>query len=115
MSRPTPSLLVSLSFVAFLSGCAAIGARQGVEAAPHYAGVHDDLYYFSHPEKADHPSLQILNIIDLPFSAIVDTVMLPFDSKTPAKPTQVTQVSNQSTDPTPASGTPAAGQPARHP
>jgi len=44
-----------------------------------YPGVRDDAYYLVHPSKTDRPFLQWLNVLDLPFSAVADTVMIPVD------------------------------------
>ena len=65
--------------LAVLPGCAAIGARESGEAARPYAGIRDDSYYLVHPSEADVPVLQLLNILDMPFSFVVDTVCLPYD------------------------------------
>jgi len=65
--------------LAFVSGCAAIGARERDGAGRPFAGVRDDAYYLAHPREADKPALQPLNIIDLPFSFVVDTLLLPYD------------------------------------
>jgi uncharacterized protein YceK len=60
-------------------GCAAIAARERDGAGRAYAGVRDDVYYLTHPQEADKPMLQPLNVVDLPFSFLVDTVLLPYD------------------------------------
>ena len=60
-------------------GCASIGARERDGAGRPYAGVRDDAHYLAHPNEADKPGLQSLNAIDLPFSFVVDTFLLPYD------------------------------------
>ena len=111
-SRP---VLIMVVFGTFFSGCAAIGARQGSNKTRPYAGVRDDIHYLAHPSEADVPSLQWLNVIDLPFSAVVDTVMLPFDSRSEPNAAQNAKLPNQSSDPTLSSGTSPAAQETRHP
>ena len=64
------------------SGCAAIGARERDGAGHSFAGVRDDWHYLVHPSEADVPALQPLNIIDVPFSCVVDFVCWPYDSAT---------------------------------
>jgi uncharacterized protein YceK len=61
------------------SGCAAIGARESDGAGRSFAGVRDDWHYLVHPSEADYPALQLLNIIDMPFSFVVDFVCWPYD------------------------------------
>jgi uncharacterized protein YceK len=63
----------------FALGCASIGARQRDGAGRPFAGVRDDAHYLAHPSDADKPSLQFLNILDMPFSAVLDTLLLPHD------------------------------------
>jgi uncharacterized protein YceK len=67
--------------VLLCAGCASITARQdeSQNEVHLYAGVHDDVYYLFHPGEADYPSLQWLNVVDLPFSTVADTVMIPVD------------------------------------
>ena len=67
-----------------LGGCAAVGSKENNGAGKLYAGVCEDSYYLTHPSKADYPALQPLNILDLPFSFVVDTVCLPYDLSKPA-------------------------------
>jgi len=68
-------------FLAVLSGagCASIEARRDQNVAQLYPGVRDDAYHLFHPGQAVHPALQWLNVLDLPFSAVADTVMIPVD------------------------------------
>jgi len=68
-----------LLLICFATGCASIGARQRDGAGRPFAGVRDDAHYLAHPSEADLPGLQFMNIFDLPFSAIVDTLLLPYD------------------------------------
>ena len=62
------------------SGCASIGGRGDSRFYPGvYPGVRNHAYYFAHPEESDRPSLWWLGIIDFPFSAALDTALLPWD------------------------------------
>ena len=61
------------------SGCAAIGTRVSKGGGRPYAGVSEDAHYLAHPSEADHPALQPLNVLDMPFSFVVDTLCLPYD------------------------------------
>ena len=108
-------VLIILVVGTLFSGCAAIGVRQGSNVTRPYAGVREDIHYLAHPSEADVPSLQWLNVIDLPFSAVVDTVMLPFDSRSEPTAAQNAKLPNQSSDPTLSSVTSPAGQEPRHP
>lgn len=76
MHAPHFSILLALCVV---TGCASIGARQRDGAGRPFAGVRDDVHYLAHPSEADQPGLQFMNIFDLPFSAVVDTLLLPYD------------------------------------
>jgi uncharacterized protein YceK len=60
------------------SSCAAIGARQGKNRPKPYAGVKQNAHFVAHPDQADQPVLQPLNLVDMPFSFVVDTFMLPW-------------------------------------
>ncbi|MEO6994762.1 MAG: YceK/YidQ family lipoprotein [Lacunisphaera sp.] len=79
MKSHTVRIVTLTLFTIAASGCASIGARQGAQEHKPYQGVNDDVHYLANPSEADHPSLQWLNIIDLPFSAVLDTILLPFD------------------------------------
>jgi uncharacterized protein YceK len=70
---------VYLCLLFSVAGCASIGTRQREGAGRPYAGVREDIYYLAHPEEADKPALQSLNVIDLPFSFLLDTLLLPYD------------------------------------
>ena len=70
---------LSISLV-FLTGCASIAARTQGRATRVYPGVRNDAYYLAHPSKADFPWLQWMNVFDLPFSAVLDTLLLPCDA-----------------------------------
>src|SRR5439155_4994818 len=61
------------------AGCASVGGRGDSRFYPGvYPGVQNHVYYFAHPEENDMPSLWWLGVIDLPFSAALDTVLLPY-------------------------------------
>jgi uncharacterized protein YceK len=63
----------------FNCGCASYTARRDQDEVHLYPGVRQDAYYLVHPKEADVPCLQWLNIVDMPFSAIADTVLIPVD------------------------------------
>jgi uncharacterized protein YceK len=71
--------LTGLLLLVFATGCAAVGARHRDGAGRPFAGVHADAHYLAHPSEADVPGLQFLNIFDMPFSAVIDTLLLPYD------------------------------------
>jgi uncharacterized protein YceK len=75
----TTTAALSLGIVC-LTGCASIAARTQERADRVYPGVRDNAYYLAHPSEADLPFLQWMNIIDLPFSAVLDTLLWPFDA-----------------------------------
>ncbi|HEU0009106.1 MAG TPA: YceK/YidQ family lipoprotein [Verrucomicrobiae bacterium] len=78
--RPfTTAAALSVGLV-LLSGCASIAARTQGRATRVYPGVRGDAYYLAHPSKADFPWLQWMNVIDLPFSAVLDTLLWPCDA-----------------------------------
>jgi uncharacterized protein YceK len=72
---------VLLLLIWITTGCASIGSRQRGNVVRPFAGVRDNARYLAHPSEADQPGLQFMNIVDMPFSAIADTIMLPFDSR----------------------------------
>ena len=72
-------ILLAATAVA-LCGCASIGGRGDSRFYPSvYPGVQNHIYYFAHREENDMPSLWWLGIIDFPFSAALDTALLPWD------------------------------------
>lgn len=81
-STQVTCICVNFCWLALLvtSGCAAIGARERDGAGRSFAGTRDDWHYLVHPSEADVPALQPLNIIDMPFSCVVDFVCWPYDS-----------------------------------
>jgi len=66
----------SLLLIGLATGCGSIAARRDSAGHP-YAGVRLDIYYLGHPSEADKPVC--LNGFDLPFSAVADTLLLPYD------------------------------------
>ncbi|NBR84830.1 MAG: YceK/YidQ family lipoprotein [Proteobacteria bacterium] len=82
-----------------LTGCAAIGMRTNGSAPEPYAGVKGNAHYLANPQLADKPSLQFMNILDLPFSAALDTVLLPFDLSRNKRTTEATDSSPTKTTP----------------
>ena len=77
-SKTLSLMLTALSMSA--AGCASIGGRGDDRFYPGvYPGVRNHAYYFAHPEESDMPSVWWLGIIDFPFSAALDTALLPWD------------------------------------
>lgn len=62
-----------------LPGCAAIGVREAGTVSGPFAGVRNDAFYLVHPTAADMPAWQAFNLLDLPFSLIIDMACLPGD------------------------------------
>jgi len=64
------------------SGCASLTCRTPGEATPVYPGVRADVLTIAHPT-SDPPFNRTGNVIcgifDLPFSAVLDTLLLPID------------------------------------
>ena len=83
--KPLASIAVCLSCVLIAgSGCASIAAHnKEPRNARAYPGVRDDAYFLTHPHEADMPVIQWLCIFDLPFSALIDTILLPGDLAAP--------------------------------
>ena len=75
----TVRIMLFCLLLVLTSGCAAIGTRASKGAGRPYAGVREDAHYLAHPSEADYPALQPLNVIDMPFSFVVDTLCLPYD------------------------------------
>ena len=77
--RPfTTAVALSVGLVV-LSGCSSIGGHEQVSDHV-YPGVRNDAYCLSHPSEADIPCLQWMLVVDLPFSAVLDTLLWPFDA-----------------------------------
>jgi uncharacterized protein YceK len=73
----TALLLLAPLFV----GCGSIGGRHDSGFYPGlYPGVRYDCYYLSHPhENTDMQPLWWMGSLDLPPSAVLDTLLLPYD------------------------------------
>ena len=84
--------LLSLCFLSYSAGCASLGSRSGFDSNPSliYPGaVLDcrlvvDPYYINFSETGRHPDNvalgpRILCVLDLPLSAVLDTLCLPYD------------------------------------
>src|SRR5581483_9412678 len=61
------------------SGCAAIEARNIDGSGRPYIGARTDAWHVSHPAEADTMGEPIFCAVDLPFSAVIDTLCLPYD------------------------------------
>src|SRR5262245_17339087 len=73
-----PRRLISvLSAVPLFTGCASIGAHSEGPTSTLYPGLRGAAHCVAHPKDAPHP---VLSAIDLPFSAVFDTLCLPCDS-----------------------------------
>jgi uncharacterized protein YceK len=76
-SKSTLCLVVAaLTFAG--AGCGSIAGRGDSMFYPGvYPGVRCDIYNLAHPEAGDMPQLRWFAIPDFPFSAALDTVLLP--------------------------------------
>lgn len=75
MKKITPLLAVPL----VLAGCAAFEARHADGATEFYAGTRENVAQLRDPDPSDRPLRRLMYVVDLPFSAIVDTFLIPFD------------------------------------
>ncbi|MDX6769143.1 MAG: YceK/YidQ family lipoprotein [Elusimicrobiota bacterium] len=75
MRNPAPvvALLVALS------GCAAVEARREDGAAEFYSGTRENVAQRRDPDPEDRPLRRLMYVVDLPFSAILDTLLIPVD------------------------------------
>ena len=80
--RWTVLVAAALSFVAG-SGCASfMGHRPSDETAKPYPGVRIDARQIAHPSTVagvPAPAVVVWSILDFPFSAVLDTLLLPID------------------------------------
>jgi uncharacterized protein YceK len=61
------------------TGCAAFSARNEDGAAEFYAGTRENVEQLRNPNPDDRALRRLMYVVDLPFSAIVDTLLIPFD------------------------------------
>jgi uncharacterized protein YceK len=62
------------------AGCGSVGGRGKPELYPGvYPGARNDVHFIVHREDNDMPDLWWVKLVDLPFSAVLDTVLLPWD------------------------------------
>jgi len=79
-----PDLAAAVALV-FWSGCAAVGVRSsgpsGTSSPPIYMGVSEDLYIL----RGETMLPAAVGLFDLPFTAVVDTMLIPYDLATSKK------------------------------
>ena len=76
------SLVIALNLVLVAlscTSCASMTARSEPRTEKFYPGVKNDLYYLQNPDAQGYGSLTWLNAVDLPFSFLLDTLLLPID------------------------------------
>lgn len=75
MRRLAPLLAATFA----LSGCAAFEARHADGATEFYAGTRENIAQLRDPDPEDRALRRLMYVVDLPFSAVVDTFLIPFD------------------------------------
>ncbi len=75
--RALRGLLVLLVLSA--SGCAAVQARREDGATEFYAGTRENVEQLRSPSEEDRVLYRLLYVIDLPFSFLLDTLLIPVD------------------------------------
>lgn len=71
------ALLVALLFSQ--AACAAVEARRADGATEFYAGTRENVAQLRDPDPEDRPLRRLMYVVDLPFSALLDTLLIPFD------------------------------------
>lgn len=61
------------------AACAAVEARREDGAAELYAGTRENVAQLRDPDPEDRPLRRLMYVVDLPFSALLDTLLIPFD------------------------------------
>lgn len=77
MTRKIIPLLLALALP--LAGCAAVQARSEDGATEFYAGTRENVAQLRDPDPEDRALRRLMYVVDLPFSAILDTFLIPFD------------------------------------
>lgn len=72
----TALCLIALTFTA---GCAAVEARRGDGLPELYAGTRENVAQLREPSEEDRPLRRLMYLVDLPFSLVVDTLLVPVD------------------------------------
>jgi uncharacterized protein YceK len=76
--KPIACLLAAA--LPFMSGCAAVSARREDGAGEMYAGVREDVAQLRDTENEDERPLErFFHVIDMPFSFLLDTLLIPYD------------------------------------
>lgn len=75
MKRLAPLLAVLLA----LPGCAAVEARRADGATEFYAGTRENVAQLRDPDPEDRPLRRLMYVVDIPFSALLDTLLIPYD------------------------------------
>ncbi len=68
-----------LALLAATTGCAAVEARREDGAAEFYAGTRENVEQLRNPSEEDRALRRLMYVVDLPFSAILDTLLIPVD------------------------------------
>jgi uncharacterized protein YceK len=83
MAKSARMCLLTITGALLVAGCGSIGGRGGEGRYPVYPGVYpgvrNDAHFIAHREDNDMPDLWWFKLVDLPFSAALDTVLLPWD------------------------------------
>jgi uncharacterized protein YceK len=77
-TRAAALILLGLS-LPFTAGCAAVQARSEDGATEFYAGTRENVAQLRDPDPEDRALRRLMYVVDLPFSAILDTFLIPFD------------------------------------
>lgn len=77
--NPMRTLAPALAVIVALSGCAAVQARSEDGATEFYAGTRENVAQLRDPDPEDRALRRLMYVVDLPFSAILDTFLIPFD------------------------------------
>jgi uncharacterized protein YceK len=77
----TTILMVGVTVIAgATTGCGSLNEMGGIREYPGvYPGVRLDAHWLAHGNETDYPLTTCVGLIDMPFSAAVDTVLLPYD------------------------------------
>ena len=70
---------IFLSLLLPVSGCAAFQSRSEDGATEFYAGTRENVAQLRDPDPEDRALRRLMYVVDLPFSAVVDTFLIPFD------------------------------------
>lgn len=77
---------IFLGLLSLTTGCAAVEARREDGASEFYAGTRENVEQLRNPSEDDRALRRLLYVVDLPFSAILDTLLIPLDYFRRSKP-----------------------------